>query len=392
MLDLTKLDKALKIKYSDEEVINMAYQEEPLLAILPKSEKFGGKSYQYSLITSNPQNASATFADGQGNDSSTEVDSFNIQRVSFYSFAQVDGETLEATMNDEDSMLEALETEIDGALLAAKTQLSGALFRTKAGIIGKVASISGSTVTLAKAEDIVHIERGMILGSSLTEGSGSAKTSYYKVVSRNPDNGSFVVDSVTGLAVNDFLFRKGNYNKSVSGLADWLPWTAPTSGDNFFGTDRSTDVVKLAGNRIDISAKPLSEGLVAAASKANRNGAKISHFIMNDDTFTDLANALGAKVVYGEVKVGEIGFSTIKIHTSKGTVECVADRNCPSDLVYGLTMKTWQLRTLGKAVRFFDYTGKMITMSSKDAVEARVGYRGNLLCKAPGHNIVCKIK
>jgi hypothetical protein len=171
-----------------------------------------------------------------------------------------------------------------------------------------------------------------------------------------------------------------------------LPWTAPTSGDNFFGTDRSVDVVRLSGNRLDASALPLTEALTKAAARCARNGGKISHFVMNDDTLVDLINALGAKVVYDQAKVGEIGFQVVKVMTGKGQVSCIADRNCPSDLVYGLTMSTWQLRTLGKAVKFFDYTGKMLTMNNKDAVEVRVGYRGNLLCKAPGHNIVIKIK
>ena len=184
---------------------------------MPKSDKFGGKSYQFDIITEDPQNASATFADGQSNDSSTDIDGFNLKRKSYYSFAFIDGETLEASQNDADSMLEALETEIDGALNSAKNQLSNAVFRSQSGILGKVKTIVGLVVTLENVSDVEGIRKGMLINASTTAGSGASKSLSLKVTSTpNYEAGSFTLNSVTGLAVDDYVFRKGNYNNQIA--------------------------------------------------------------------------------------------------------------------------------------------------------------------------------
>lgn len=392
MLDLNKWEKALKIRYSDEHIENMALQENPTLALLPKSDKFGGKSYQFDIISEDPQNGSATFSDGQGNDSTTELISFNLTRKNYYSFAFVDGETLEASQGDEDAMLEALETEIDGALNSAKNQLSFAIFRTKSGIIGKVKSIVGSVVELTEPSDIEGIRRGMLINASTTAGSGASKSLSLKVVSVDLEAGKFTLNSVVGLAVDDYVFRKGNYNQNISGFADWIPYVKPAAGDNFYGTDRSTLGIDAYGQRMDATAMALKDALPKAAALVSRRGGKVSHFIMNDNTYIDLVNSLADQVRYINVDIAGISFEGIKVATTKGSAVVLADKDCPADLVYGLTIKTWQLKTLGKFIRFINYANnKILTMTNKDAVEVRCGYRGNLLCKAPAWNIVLKV-
>ncbi len=43
-LDMTSFASALKVHYTDQRVENMVYQDNPLLAMIPKMTSFGGKN------------------------------------------------------------------------------------------------------------------------------------------------------------------------------------------------------------------------------------------------------------------------------------------------------------------------------------------------------------
>ena len=102
----------------------------------------------------------------------------------------------------------------------------------------------------------------------------------------------------------------------VSGLAAWMPLVAPTAGDNFWGIDRSTDVTRLAGVRFDGSSESIEEALVDAASLVAREGGQPDMCFMNFASYAALEKALGAKVMYVDVKHDEadIAFAGIRIH------------------------------------------------------------------------------
>ena len=49
-LDLTSFASALKAHYTNDKVENMVYSENPLLALMPKMEDFGGKNLPVPII------------------------------------------------------------------------------------------------------------------------------------------------------------------------------------------------------------------------------------------------------------------------------------------------------------------------------------------------------
>lgn len=49
-LDLTSFASALKAHYTSDKVENMVYMDNPLLAIMPKYESFGGKNLPIPII------------------------------------------------------------------------------------------------------------------------------------------------------------------------------------------------------------------------------------------------------------------------------------------------------------------------------------------------------
>jgi hypothetical protein len=95
-LDMTSFDAALKQHYTDDMVLNLVYKDNPLLALMPKMESFGGKNLPIPLIYGNPQGRSATFATAQsvGASSSSAITDFVLTRVKDYAIATIDNETL----------------------------------------------------------------------------------------------------------------------------------------------------------------------------------------------------------------------------------------------------------------------------------------------------------
>ena len=250
-----------------------------------------------------------------------------------------------------------MQTEIDGALESAGRNLSISLFRSGSGVISRRASISSNTVTLTDPQDIVAFENGMTLGASATDGGGSTRTGSAKVVAIDRSNGTLTLDNAAGIASfanNDYLFVVGDYDKSLKGFAAWLPMVAPTSGDNFFGVDRSKDVTRLAGVRFDGSALPINEALQKGASVIAREGGKVDTCVMNFDNYAELEIALGAKVQYIEYKVGELGFQAMRINGPRGTIKVIADQDCQSDRAYMLKLDTWKLYSIGPAVKILE--------------------------------------
>ena len=402
-LNLAAFDAALKQHYTNDMVENLVYSDNPFLAMVSKYAKFGGRNLPIPLIHGNPQGRSATFATAQANKSASLIKDFLLTRVSDYGLASIDNETLEASIGDANAFMEAATTEIDGCINAVARSLAISMFRSGSGEIGQVnaePSVAASTViTLKEVSDITNFEVGQVLNIWSAESGGTQRSVDGSIVNltvsavdRDAGTVTFAsaYDASGTIAANDFFFVQGDRGAKLSGLAAWLPATAPTSGDSFFGVDRSVDATRLAGIRSNATGKTLEEAVVDAAARVSREGGKPDVCWMSYERFAALEKELGSKVQYVDAKLdAEIGFRGISINGPRGVIKCMADANCPSDKAYMLTMNTWKLYSLGEAPKILNQDGnRLLREASADAVEVRVGYYANLGCKAPGHNAV----
>lgn len=403
-LDMNTFDAALKEHYTDDRVENLVYEDNPLLALMPKMEEFGGRNLPVPIIFGNPMNRSASFAKAQAKTTTTLVDAFTLTRVKDYAFAQIDNETLEASKGHENAFLEAATTEIDGCINALTRSLAVKMYRSGYGDIGRVSSSSSttsSTLTLSDVNDVTNFEVGMTLCFSDTQGSSVLRDGGDTVVVSAVDRSSGVLtvtpalSNIAGLTVGDYIFIDGDRQNAasparlaVSGLEAWVPAVAPGSTP-FFGVDRSVDVSRLGGQRLDASSMPIEEALITGASLVAREGGKLTHFFLDYAQFAELEKALGTKVQYVDVKVNaEIGFRGIVVNGPRGPVKVIPDQNCQSNRAWGLQLDTWKLYSLGKAVRVIDTDGlQMLRQASADGVEVRYGFYGQVGCRAPGWNI-----
>jgi hypothetical protein len=409
-LDMTSMDAAMKELYQGQVVRDMTYQNNPFFAMVPKRTDFYGRNRPVPIKYGNPQSRSANFTRAQTRaaNESSRLKEFLITRIKDYCIANIDQETLDASSNDSGAFISAAKLENDGGILSLTRSVAIAQYRTGFGEIGVVGSSSTTTITLATTEDVSNFEVGqeLMLSTSVNaavlkalgaSGNGLIVTG----VNRSTGVLTFgfnVNDATNGIptiANNDVIFVRGDRQDSatpamtkIAGLGAWIPDTTP-SATTFFGVDRSSDPTRLAGIRYDASALPIEEGVINASALVGREGGTSDHLFLHYTKWADLEKALGSKVQYADLKVGEVGFRALRINGASGEIKVVADQNCPVSRGYLLNLKTWCHHSLKEAVGVIDGDGnKWLRQASSDGIEIRWGYKANLWCDQPGSNAV----
>lgn len=397
--DSTTHAALLKRLYSSDDVVKLMYENNPLYAMLSKDYDGFGESWHLPLRIAHTAGRSRTFSNAKANKKGTQNVKMLITVSKDYSLYSVDGLLAKQTSNNKGAFVEAFEWELEGAMDAMNRSCGISVYRNHGGSIGRLtssATLSGTQFSLNSPDDIVNFEVGDVVAFSATDGTtGSVKSGTAVVASvvRDPGSESITFSAalngtVPTVAASDYIFKDGDFGQSIRGLASWLPPTAPTGGDSFFGLDRSTDATRLAGWRVDGSGLTIEESIQKALQVGFRNGGKVTHFFMNDAKFLELDLSLGTRRQYVDVKtdVG-VGFTGVRVAGPGGTVSVFADPNCPLAYAYGLELKDFSLRGPGK-FPFIDATdgNRILREDSADAYEGRVISYYQLQCKAPGHS------
>ena len=395
--DMTAANAALKELYDEQKIQSLVYKNNPFLAMIPKFTEFGGKYMPLPLVFNTSQGRSATFANAQGNQTAAEVVSFAMTRAADYSIAQIDNQTMLASKTDKMAFINGATLVIDNAVRALTNSIATSLFRKGTGTIGTVGSISSGVIVLSNAGDVVNFERNMTLQANATDG-GTPRAALGYVVAVDRTAGTVTVSASalggaagtpTGWTTSDSLLVQGDNNAKIKGLLGWLPTVAPSSGDNWFGVDRSTDPVRLAGVRYDGSAQNIEEALVDGSLLVAREGGEPDVCIMSFASYSALEKSLGAKAQYVTMSgPAEIAFPGIRINGANGQINVFPDRSCPAKTAFLLTMDTWKLYSLGDAPHIARYADglEMLRVSNADAAEVRVVSYAQLGCVAPGWN------
>ncbi len=401
--DLVAANAILKEFYPDDKVPNMAAKKFPLYSMMKKETDHGG---EYSVIPTqygNGQGASNTFANAQANQGSPALAKFLMALKPDYALATISHQLLRSTKGNSKAFLDASKLHVDGAVKVATERAARAMYRSGTGSIGRIASITSGVITLSNSSDAANFSVGQVLQctNGTTDGNTPrAAKGYVAYVNRGltaatstigvaQSAGGAVGTNPTSWTTDEYVLMDGDSNASCSGLAAWLPTTAPTS-TSFYGVDRSVDS-KLGGLRTDQSGVSIQEGLINAASFTGELGGAPDHAFVNFRSYTALQNALGAKVNYVDAKgAGAIGFRAIQIEGPKGPIDVIPDPMCPATLCYLLQMDTWAMISAGASPALFSDADDlvMLRVSNADSYEVRVGGYWNVRCNAPGWNTV----
>lgn len=398
-LDLTAFDPVLKDHYVGKKVNDLAYLNNPLYAMVAKNTKAGGKSSKIiqPVKFKNPHGASNTFANALANKGNSEYEDFQIPRKKVYQLANIDNETIHASLEDMNAFLPAMK-EVDYAMKACGDLIAHQMYRTSGGYIGTIDStttLASTTLVFSDSADVFNIQKGdkILFGANADGSSPRNSGATLTITAVNREAGTVTtnanISTVTGTSLGDYIFIDGCNGAALSGLADWLPATSGGVG-TLHSVDRSTDVDRLGGIRRTANGEPIDETVIKLTATIAKHGGNPSHVFLNPETLSDLILTIGSKSRYEmvgtKVKDATIGFDGFKFLAGGKTVTAYGDYNCPSNRLYVLQMDTWTLHSAGKFPMFLDRDGLLQRSATADEYEVRCGGYGNLGCSAPGYN------
>lgn len=414
VLDLAAFDPMVKEHYSPFEVARMAMQKNKATGMLAKSQKkmVGGREWVQPIMTALPGGGSSTFATAVSNaqNNVSAYKNFNVTRKSHYRIAKVDNQAIEATATGDEDAFESAFDEFDNGIEAEGNYINFRFFRTQAGEVGQLRGDVNTATTSMAFVDISSmwgIRAGEALVASQTLGGALRNTGTTMIVATvNRVNGTFTTTvagttAITGLAALDFVYLNGDIpvaggNLAVSGLADWVPDTAPTS-TLFYNVDRTSEADYLGGIRIDgTDGRSIANLLVDAVAAVDNIGGDPDVVWMNPITFGTMSKQLEGKWVitsavgYDGKKMATVGFEGFRVNLNGKNLTIYTDRCCPTKRIYVLTWSTWCMFSAGPAPNFLQKrAGSIIKVSEgNDGYEARIGEYLNFSCKAPGYNCV----
>jgi len=417
---------ALKELYTDDKeyMKDLVYKENPFLALVPKNESadgFAGKYIPVPLEYGTPQGRAHTFSNAQSQQTATALVSFFVYVISDYQLVTITNLLMEQTKSNAGAFVDAAKLQVDGGFRNLTNNIAFELFGDGTATRGISSSsstqatttVGGTVLPLTNAQQIVAFEVGMLLVASSSAGGAPSSDTVlitavdrangivYGTASASTLSSNWAIGSGSAyLSVSGDIPSTGASSTSsfqaLSGLAAWIPVTTPSGSDSFWGVNRSADPTRLAGLRYNAQSLTIEEGITNALAFLNREGGKPDLCVMDFASYAALVNALGAKVQYVQVNHDEVevAFEGITFQSAYGRVTVLADRSCPPQTAYLLTMSTWKLRSLGKVPHILTYGMEGLEglrTGSADALEIRIGYYGNLICSAPGWNCVVQL-
>lgn len=404
--DLTNYSALLKEWYTPNRVNVLVLKESPLLAMLPKMP-VGGRYHDVPTLIADTGGHGANFTQARTNSGSTTTTAFHVTLNRHYSLANIDAMLLLASEKDAGAFLPAARANIDSAFRALRRDLGIHLYRDGSGVRGQVASYadagSTGTITLTNRYDVVNFNIGDVLEFAASKTSGSVDTGTFVITAIDTAGGTLTgaeAGGLTTVAASRFIYVQGDRNAVMTGLAGWLPSTAPTTGDSFFGVDRSKSTTALAGTRYDASGKTRYEALIDLMSEiATLGGGEPTKCFVHPSDFRQLVKEMEAKVyiprkIESNIPVDRegtitVGFSGIAIQGDNGIVEVYADRYQTPNVAHMLTIDEIYVDFYGEMLA--DMYGRnedrgMLLEPDADSYSVRCASYCQLQTGAPGHH------
>jgi hypothetical protein len=411
----TSFNAVLKEDYSGQALEQILYEDYPFLKMCQKRKntRFEGKYHPVPVNYSPAGGVAGVFTDAQGQagvNQDTSV-SFFIPAVLFYANTQIPGQVIKASRTSGGAFMDVITKRMEDSLSLISARMASQLWRSGYGYLGTVASVTSTTITLTDVSEAVNFQPGATFvdaGATLTGAAYTRQSTipYGLQVTAVDQNLGVLTVAVnpttaftTAVAAGNILFGAGDHSTTPSimiGLEGICPVTAPVvgGGDDFYGVDRSVSR-QLTGTSYNAltSGAPIDQVLIAATNRASQAiEGRISHYFMNLDWYTQLENALGTKVRYGErdlISNPEFGtLEGIRLNHPRGEVLCVADKSCPPGRIFGVNEEDCIIYQMEDGFEPWDEDGQvMLRVPGADSVEIRFNGYQNFFVTKPNNVI-----
>jgi hypothetical protein len=347
-----------------------------------------GGGFSSSISVSESQAAAAV---GSG-----PIEQFVVTPQSVYTTYTVEGKVLRRA-KDEGAFIKASSFVVNNALKAHMRKLCVLSHGSGTGKIATIIASGGvnaspAWIKVAPAE-VRNIEKYDYLVASQTDGGALRSQTSIRVTGRNTRTGQIDLASspvALAWANSDSVYWEGCAQdagtvKVPLGYFAWCPAADPSS-TTFFNVDRSTDPIRLGGNRFDGQGLTRRKALINASLAASAEGALIDRARVSFNDFAAIANE-GETVKTIELKAGDmnIGFDSINL---AGVGMVLRDESLPDTHAMLEDSSAWKYcSTDGKLAHIMKDDGLVLRkVAGADAFSVTIVSDIQMVNERPGHS------
>lgn len=363
----------LKVYYAKEGLQNLLFRNDPFLKMVKKN-RVEGKQQNFSAMYSRGGAVSANYLTAKSLASTTaQAKEFQVTPGQLFSACVFNNKELLASKTQRGAYLPVASAKMFANAESFRKTLAVAVYGTGHGeLFSNTAALAMTADTDVAQTWPVHAIMGVDIGSQVeykatadattvgATGTVVAIDMASKTVTVKPDT-TYTLAIGGVVCIAGCTDGDGNALLPV-GIAGWLPVTAPTSGDSFFGVDRSVAPDRLAGNRYVAGVgESKIEAIKNAILQVSRYGSKADIIVMNDADRLALANEIENKTYFTKVDGGkskakaEVGFADIGFSVDKNFLDnVIGSPYCPEGVAYVLDSEAVELWTYSNADKIND--------------------------------------
>lgn len=352
---VTSVEAYLHRKYlARPDAMSQSIQDrDPIIASLAMKKNIG-EDNRVPITIAPARGLGATISDANTVAKESTSDKFVVNGIKAYITLKFGASDLEKASNSENALINLLDQEMESGQARMAQHISSAFMGDSGGSIGKVASFSTTSCTLEDEIPATWLNKDEHIVASANDGTDAGhalRDSGDHVVLAGVDRQGRVLTGATnwsgisGFAAGDFLFLRSMFKGRQDGLRGWYPKTVGSSA--FQGVpDRTVDSQRLAGFRVDGSAKGIESGLRHLGALTTAFQGRPNAAVCHPDKYAELLDSLGSDVIQ-EVKMGRVGFSGIKFITGAGEATIFSNPSCDLSRLYLLQTSDWILAHVG---------------------------------------------
>lgn len=400
MINSTNLEKALKVRYRQDWIGKLAFNERdrPLISKLLKKNTgmVGERTDVFVYIDNAAGGFSSDYATAVSNVSGVQVGKFECTTVEYNQVVEITRKAMLQGRSDAGSFLKNQFLKIDNGFENLANMIERTLFLDGTAKLGEVSSPGASTtLTLSNPEDARNFSKGNVLvfaqdTSSALRDSGAT----LEVTAVDFYNGTLTVDAnvntISGISDGDAIFIEGTYASAsdvnfVSGFDRWL-----TGSSTIFNQDRS-EHSRLQGIATTGSLGDIQKALTDTSATVAKYGSGATRYYVCDwDVFARAVDQLSADRVRNSAGTAEIGYDYIKVFgAGGGSGQLIGHKHCPRNKVYCLDPDSWELGSMGNLMDLNTDDGQTAERTSSQAgLRVHMDSHLQLLCNAPSKNSI----
>lgn len=377
MVTMSSADNALKSVYLGVVSEQLDTSINPLLAKIKKStaDVWGKEIRRLAQYGVNGGVGAGTEEGDLPSAAGNNYEQFVTTLKNLYGTIEISDKAVRASENNVGAFVNLLNAEMDGLIRSSAFNFGRMLFGDGTGVLCKVSSVSGNTVT---ADSVKNLTEGMVVDFLSSSGAAISGTSARRITAVDRSAKTFTVsgNALTGaVAENDLVCVQGSYNLELTGLGAIFK-----DSGSLYGIDRSTHKWMVPYMKQDVGALSETEIQTAIDQLEERAGSRVDMIVCSWGVKRALQNLLSQYKRNIDTEVLAGGYRAI---TYNG-IPVVADRFCPDGTMYLLNTSDFCLHQLCDWKWLEGDDGKVLKqIAGKPLYTATLVKYADLICTRP---------